>query len=80
MISPSRRTLRPAVVGIAVVALTAAESLTVDPLPFRGMGAYPPTRPGRDTDARFGYRLDYNSRFVSSPAPRSYRLRYRGAR
>ncbi len=54
----------------------AAEPLTVDPLPFSGMGVYPPTRPYPDTDAILGYRLDYNSRFVSSPEPPSYRFRY----
>ena len=53
----------------------AAEPLTVEPLPFRGMGVYPPTRPYQDTDASLGYRLDDNSRFVSSPDPQAYRFR-----
>ena len=54
----------------------AADPLTVDPLPFRGMGVYPPTRPYPDTDESLGYRLDDNSRFVSSPELPSYRFRY----
>jgi hypothetical protein len=57
----------------------AAEPFTVEPLPFRGMGVYPSTQPYPDTDASLGYQLDYNSRFVSSPQPPSYRFRYGNA-
>ena len=58
----------------------AAEPLTVEPLPFHGMGVYPSTRPYPETGASLGYRLDYNFRFVRSPEPPSYRFRYRNTR
>ncbi len=58
----------------------AAEPLTVEPLPFRGMGVYPSSRPFPDTNASLGYRLDYNSRFVGSPGRPSYRFRYGNTR
>lgn len=54
----------------------AAEPLSVEPLPFHGMGVYPPTRPYQDTDASLGYQLDDNSRFVNSPDPPAYRFRW----
>ena len=37
-------------------------------------------QPYPDTDASLGYRLDYNSRFVSSPEPPAYRFRYGNTR
>ena len=54
----------------------AAEPLTVEPLPFRGMGVYPPTLPYPDTDTSLGHRLDNNSRFVGSQDLSAYRFRY----
>ncbi len=62
----------------------AAEPLTVDPLPFHAMGVYPPpvvsgveqsvAYPNGAEHAR--YLLEYNTRFVSSSAPPSYRFHY----
>jgi tetratricopeptide (TPR) repeat protein len=54
----------------------AADPLTVDPLPFHSMGVYPPSSAFPVDAARARYLLEFNSRFVSSPAPLSYRFHY----
>jgi tetratricopeptide (TPR) repeat protein len=51
----------------------AADANTVEPLPFRDMRTYPdPTRAFPSDDEHTGYRLEYNTRFVSGREPRSY--------
>ena len=55
----------------------AAESSTVDPLPFRNMGTYP--YPGKSfpmDDAHFNYLLNYNTRYLLGDEPPSYRFNY----
>jgi hypothetical protein len=54
----------------------AAELLTVEPLPFHRMSVYPPSAAYPDDAEYVHYRLEYNTRFVSSPAQPSYRFHY----
>jgi tetratricopeptide (TPR) repeat protein len=52
----------------------AGEGNTVEPLPFRSMGAYP--YPGKSfplDDAHLNYLLNYNTRHLSGNEPRGYR-------
>jgi Flp pilus assembly protein TadD len=55
----------------------AAEANTVEPLPFSEMKTYPPSdwRPPMDAN-QISYQLEYNTRFVNNPAPRSFRFNY----
>ena len=52
----------------------AAEPNTVAPLPFRRMGVYPPAKPFPNDAEHLRYQLDYNTRFVTRPEPRSFRF------
>ncbi len=59
----------------------AAEPITVEPLPFHAMGAYPYPAPSvypEDRQHR-DYRLEFNTRFDSGAAPSSYRFQYRAS-
>ncbi len=56
----------------------AAEANTVDPLPFSAMEIYPSSRNYPDDSAHIDYQLEYNTRFVTNPAPRSFRYHYHG--
>ena len=47
----------------------AADPLTVEPLPFRGMGEYPPAQAYPADAAHTRYRLQYNTRFITRPGP-----------
>jgi hypothetical protein len=59
----------------------AAAALTVEPLPFHEMGIYPYSPPAAypDDTMHREYRLDFNTRFVSSRAPSSYQFHYRAS-
>jgi tetratricopeptide (TPR) repeat protein len=58
----------------------AAESNTVDPLPFRSMGMYPypPAKFPLD-NSRLNYLLNYNTRHLSGNEPRGYSFDYGSA-
>lgn len=51
----------------------AAEPITVGPLPFQQMGTYPPRTPFPNDVQHLRYQLEYNTRFVTKPEPKSYR-------
>jgi tetratricopeptide (TPR) repeat protein len=54
----------------------AADANTVSPLPFHDMSNYPSSR-AYPTDAdHIRYELEFNTRFISKPAPRSFRFAY----
>ncbi len=55
----------------------AADPITVDPLPFHRMDAYPPHASFPSDPEHLRYRLEYNSRFVTTPEPGSFRFNYR---
>ncbi len=54
----------------------AADFLTVGPLPWHAMGVYPPSQGRGEDEAQRQYELEYNTRFVTSATPRSYRFHY----
>jgi len=54
----------------------AAEANTVEPLPFDGMNVYPPAGKYPTDAAHTDYELEFNTRFVTNPAPRSFRFDY----
>jgi tetratricopeptide (TPR) repeat protein len=59
----------------------AAEGNTVEPLPFRKMGAYPYSGKNFPSDPEhLDYMLKYNTRFMSGNEPRGYTYEYGGSK
>jgi hypothetical protein len=52
----------------------AADPLSVTPLPFHGMTAYPTSQPFPSDDQHLWYQLDFNTRLVSGRERPSYRF------
>ena len=54
----------------------AYDFMSVDPLPFRNMNAYPSDKSFPLDDEHLNYLLEYNTRYMSGNEPRSYRFNY----
>lgn len=54
----------------------AADANTVDPMPFHAMKGYPPSDHYPSDPGHTNYQLEFNTRFVNNPAPRSFRYHY----
>jgi tetratricopeptide (TPR) repeat protein len=54
----------------------AADANTVGPLPFHDMSTYPSSRTYPTDAAHTRYQLEFNTHFISNPAPRSFRFAY----